>query len=439
MTRNEYRRAFIMLRAVMPGYGGHVRLERRTLTGSMYFIITAPQGVGELAAALVGRQDGKYFAAPIGPLSRDRRGQLALAWQFDPRSIAGRPLEAYAWVTVVATGGPCALALTGNVEGSRPVDARALGEAACALFAPTREAPAADLPVAESGEGPAGGGLTWMESGGDLSGSEGAGAPAGGDGARSGAVAAPSDGGQGVSEAATGTSRGDEATSGASGADRAASGAGAVPSAGGQAVSGAGTVPIGSNPAGPEAADAGETCGDVRVYTMTRARLRHAAASRPAGQDKAGSPARPAAEPSQPANEPAQGGAGGDPVPTVPEPTAPEGPATGPAPVTAAKQLGLDITEPWPGDAEALRRLFATQVQAADAPDDGFTYVAFPMPEGSGYGESLVGLKAEGGRITAIRHALPAMRAPESPAGMEAATWLPGDGGKGFWVTEGEF
>ena len=51
MIRNEYRRAFIMLRAVMPGYGGHVRLERRTLTGSMYFIITAPQGVGELAAA----------------------------------------------------------------------------------------------------------------------------------------------------------------------------------------------------------------------------------------------------------------------------------------------------------------------------------------------------------------------------------------------------
>ena len=44
MNRNEYRRAFIMLRAAMPGYGGHVRLERRTLTGSMYFIITAPRG-----------------------------------------------------------------------------------------------------------------------------------------------------------------------------------------------------------------------------------------------------------------------------------------------------------------------------------------------------------------------------------------------------------
>ena len=64
MNRNEYRRAFIMLRAAMPGYGGHVRLERRTLTGSMYFIITAPQGVSELSAALVGQRDGAGASWP---------------------------------------------------------------------------------------------------------------------------------------------------------------------------------------------------------------------------------------------------------------------------------------------------------------------------------------------------------------------------------------
>ena len=85
MNRSDYRRAFIMLRAAMPGYGGHVRLERRTLTGSMYFIITAPQGVSELSAALVGRQNGDYFAAPIGPLTRDRRGQA------QGRSFVGYP------------------------------------------------------------------------------------------------------------------------------------------------------------------------------------------------------------------------------------------------------------------------------------------------------------------------------------------------------------
>ncbi|MBQ3480066.1 MAG: hypothetical protein IJH25_18115, partial [Clostridia bacterium] len=91
---------------------------------------------------------------------------------------------------------------------------------------------------------------------------------------------------------------------------------------------------------------------------------------------------------------------------------------------------------PWPGIAEALRRLFATQAPAADAPDDGFTYVAWPMPDGSGYGNSLVGLKADGGRITAIRHALPARRTPEPPAGLEDCQWLPGEGEAGFWVTE---
>ena len=38
MQKNDYRRAFIMLRSAAPGYGGHARLERRTLTGSLYFI-----------------------------------------------------------------------------------------------------------------------------------------------------------------------------------------------------------------------------------------------------------------------------------------------------------------------------------------------------------------------------------------------------------------
>ena len=52
MNKNEYRRAFIMLRPALTGYSGHVRLERRTMTGSMYFIVSAP-GEG-LNAALVG-------------------------------------------------------------------------------------------------------------------------------------------------------------------------------------------------------------------------------------------------------------------------------------------------------------------------------------------------------------------------------------------------
>lgn len=151
MIKNDYRRAFIMLRSVRQGYGGHVRLERRTLTGSMYFIVTAPEGAGPLHAALAGQRDGQYYATPLGTLARDRREQLTLAWTFDPRDIDGRPLEAYAWVCVADAAGGCALALTGNVEGSREVDLAALERAVCALFAET-DAPAADLPA--PGEAP---------------------------------------------------------------------------------------------------------------------------------------------------------------------------------------------------------------------------------------------------------------------------------------------
>lgn len=146
MLKNDYRRAFIMLRPTATGYGGHARLERRTLTGSLYFIVTAPEGAGPLSAALAGQQGGQYYAAPLGALARDRRGQLTLAWQFDPRDIDGRPLEAYAWVAVADTGGRCAVALTGNVNGSREVDPAALEAAVCRLFERSDE-PAADLPA----------------------------------------------------------------------------------------------------------------------------------------------------------------------------------------------------------------------------------------------------------------------------------------------------
>lgn len=147
MVKNDYRRAFIMLRPARPGFGGHVRLEKRTLTANMYFIVTAPEGAWPLRAALAGQKNGQYYAAPLGELARDRRGQLTLAARFDPRAIDGRPLEAYAWVAVAEAGEPCALALTGNVDGSREMDPEALSRAVCALYG-LPEAPAADTPPA---------------------------------------------------------------------------------------------------------------------------------------------------------------------------------------------------------------------------------------------------------------------------------------------------
>ena len=141
-----------------------------------------------------------------------------------------------------------------------------------------------------------------------------------------------------------------------------------------------------------------EPADDIRIYTGSRCRA-----------------AAPAEEIEPPQREPLA-----------------EAAVEGDAARTAAGLLGLDITRPWPGSAEALRRLFATQAAADDAPDDGFTYVRYPMPRGSGYAESLVGLKAEDGRPTAIRYALPGQYRPEPPAGMEGYRWTDA----GCWVTD---
>ena len=368
MNRNEYRRAFIMLRAAAQGYGGHVRLERRTLTGSMYFIVNAPEGGGPLRAALAGQRDGQYYATPLGTLSRDRRGQLTLAWQFDPRSIEGRPLEAYAWVAVVEAGDACRVVLTGNVEGARDLDPVQLERAVCALFAGERP-PAADLPEPRA-EAPA-------------------------------------------------------------------------------------TAQEAAEP--PEAAQS-----DVKIYTGSRTRVYTrlpAPAQAPDGSEPADTAPTPVPDPDPgPANEPMPD-ANGAPCEAMPAadsascpvatPCAPGAavvemtPAASPeaeaprVPVsrTAARALGLDITRPWPTSAEPLRRLFATQSPAAAAPDAEYVYVSAPMPRGSGFGNSLAGLKAEGGQITGLRYALPARYAPLPPAGLEGYRWL-GGGGDGWWVLD---
>ena len=303
MNRNEYRRAFIMLRPALQGYGGHARLERRTLTASLYFIVSAPHDAGTLTAALAGQRDGTYYAAGIGQLSRDRRGQLTLAYSFDPRNIDGRPLETYAWVAVARADG--ALALTGNVEGSRPMDVAALRQAVRALVAP-EPAPAFDLP--EPGE----------------------------------PEPQPPE-----------------------------------------------EEPLPApEPAREEPAD------DIRIYTGSKPRV-------------------PESEPEPAPEEPAEASAPNDDR-------------------TAAQRLALDITRPWPDAAEPLRRLFATQRAEDDAPEDGYTYIRASMPRGSGYGDCLVGLRAEDGVPTAIRYALPGRYSPEPPAGMEDYRWSE----TGYWVMD---
>ncbi len=384
MNRNEYRRAFIMLRAAAQGYGGHVRLERRTLTGSMYFIVSAPEGAGPLRAALAGQRDGQYYATPLGTLSRDRRGQVTLAWQFDPRGIDGRPLEAYAWVAVAQTGDACRVVLTGNVEGSRDLDPVQLERAVCALFAP-EEAPAADLPE-RAAEAPA-------------ATEETAAPPAQAEetqsdikiytGSRARPVTRTPTGDAGIGEAA-----------------------GAAPAPGGSGASDAAAEPTPAGNRVPPSGTAGPASGEVRATA--------AAEPTPAG-DRV-----PPSGTAEPASGEVRATAAGAPTAAPAEPAAPR---------TAAQALGLDITRPWPAPAEPLRRLFATQAPAQAAPDGEYVYVVAPMPTSSGYAGSLAGLRAEGGRITGLRYALPARYAPQPPAGLEDYRWL-GTAGEGWWVLD---
>jgi len=428
MNRNDYRRAFIMLRAAMQGYGGHVRLERRTLTGSLYFVVTAPQGVNELSAALAGQRDGQYYAAPIGALCRDRRGQLSLAWTFDPRSIDGRPLEAYAWVTVAATGGSCALALVGNVDGSRPVEPQALARAVCARLAPP---PAADLPEGgasrpdrQESTGRENSVLPDPEA---LTGREGDNLPAPEEltGRENNILPDP--------EALTGRENSILP----------------VPEAltGGMGLSGGGSA--------PEAA--GDDRCDIRIYTRSRTRRRvsREGASAAEGSRTVGGTVSPEGSDSLPEVAP---GIAPDAVDArinsvdADEPrvdaddahsdssdaridAAAPGIAGDPAPgVTAARKLGLDITRPWAGGAEPLRRLFATQAPAPMPLGGGYVYVAAPLPGVSGPG--FTGLRAEDGRVTAIRYAVPGRRAPQPPAGMEDYRWQGAVGEDGYWVLD---
>lgn len=147
MMKNDYRRSLIMLRALERGYSGHVRLEHRTLTGSMVFVVTAPSG-GTLCAALVRwNARGEYAAARLGELRRDSRGQATLAYSFDPRSIDGHPLSDYSLIVVTdRVGRRCDMVLAGNLNGSRETDWNQARIAACSACAMADE-PAFDLPI----------------------------------------------------------------------------------------------------------------------------------------------------------------------------------------------------------------------------------------------------------------------------------------------------
>lgn len=135
MMRNDYRRALILLRGNAPGYSGHVRLERRTLMGSMYFQLQAPAECPVLRAALAGRGRDSYYACALGELTRDSRGQATLSYSFDPRNICGHELEDYQLIVVTCASDPeCEILLYGNVCGHADMNWERVRTAVCGLY-----------------------------------------------------------------------------------------------------------------------------------------------------------------------------------------------------------------------------------------------------------------------------------------------------------------
>lgn len=271
MMRNDYRRSLILLRSNSGGYSGHVRLEKRTLTGSMSFLVQAPTQA-RLEAALVGSGKNGYYACPLGWLRRDGRGQAVLNAAFDPRNLCARELDAYPIVAVVeVSAADCRVVLFGNVNGHSEIDWRQARAALCRLYRTEEEPPQIEIPQPEENAGEA------------------------------------------------------------------------------------------PPPQEPGSAEEARPC--------------------------------------------------------------------------ACEQLDADMENPWPESVEALRQLFRENPPAEPAPDNGYVYVAAPMPEESGYVEVLAGIRAENGVPIAVSYALPAPWSAEPPAGLEEYSWS-GDQNRGWWIAE---
>ena len=370
MMKNDYRRSLIMLRTLERGYSGHVRLEHRTLTGSMVFVVTAPSG-GTLCAALVRwNSRGEYAAARLGELRRDSRGQATLAYSFDPRCIDGHPLSDYSLIAVTdRVGRRCDMVLAGNLNGSRETDWNQARIAACSACAMADE-PAFDLPV-RPGVRPARPNYDDQ------------------------ATTLPDD--VLVEPVDTPTTLPDDVL-----------------------VDPDDTPTTLPDDVLVEPDDAPTTLPD-NVFVEPDDAPTTLPDDIPVETDE-----------QIPVETPSDESTDGNAAPLFPAPDDSAG-AIPAASYGDADANALNPTLVWPGESEGLRSYFAGENYSVDAPDDGYLYVEAPMPEESGYDSVRIGVHPENGVPESVAYALPGRFSAEPPEGLEDYEWS-GDGERGWWV-----
>ena len=459
MLRNDYRRALIMLRSLRAGIAGYVRLERRTLIGTMQFTVTGAREDELLYALLLYQVNGLWYAQPIGQLGPARYGQSGLVYRFDPRSIEGRALEDYTLVAVASLeDGVCDLVLAGFLNGSREVDWPQVRQAVCQSLATTSTS---DRPLVDQGAPippictpdccparPDNGAVSLpltpdrpVVDGGAVSLPLTPGRPVVDGGAVSlpltpdrpvvdgGAVSLPLtpdrpvvDGGAVTLPLADGESpeANGRAADTQDGESDAAENAATVPTFSSEPR----TVSESSESAAqtPQTADTTETTDSAPPQS---------AAQMPQTADNAETTdsAAPDATPADEFDTPARDGARPDAFDTPARLNIGDDCENG----CAAAELDTDSDQPWPACIEPLRRLYRTRASCRPFDAEGFVLIKAPIAPETGLDHCIAGLSCAGGRPDRVLYGIPARYTPEPPPGLEGYAWR-GDTGGGYWV-----
>ena len=480
MLRNDYRRVLIMLRSLRAGIAGYVRLERRTLIGTMQFTVTGAREDELLYALLLYQVNGLWYAQPIGQLGPARYGQSGLVYRFDPRSIEGRALEEYALVAVASLeNGVCDLVLAGFLNGSREVDWPQVRQAVCQSLATTSTS---DRPLVDQGAPvppictpdccqicPDGGAVSLpltpdrpVVDGGAVSLPLTPGRPVVDGGTASlpltpdrpvadgGAASLPLtpdrpvvDGGAVTLPLADGESpeANGRAADTQDGESDAAENAATVPTFSSEPR----TVSESSESAAqtPRAADTTETTDSAPPQSAaqtpqtadttetTDSAPPQSAAQTPQTADNAETTdsAAPDATPADEFDTPARDGARPDAFDTPARLNIGDDCENG----CAAAELDTDSDQPWPACIEPLRRLYRTRASCRPFDAEGFVLIKAPIAPETGLDHCIAGLSCAGGRPDRVLYGIPARYTPEPPPGLEGYAWR-GDTGGGYWV-----